>query len=163
MYRGSISLSLLPKFSTDYVVHKEAVSQLFIDGVGNFLFDMKKETFPSLPFCIGSYKFTKVKGASKFVKDLEKFHFEEKSFHINDSMGKVVDHCTSVGVRYEYTHYFYRDDEVYRKASNITDLSKRFKKKSNTSGGKGSNNTTEKQKEEILKKHQEEAEKKQEE
>ena len=101
MYGGSISLSLLPKFAIDYVLHKEAVRNLFIDGVGNFLFDMKKETFPPLPFCIGIYKFTKVKSALEFVKDLEKFRFGEKSFHKNDSDGKVVEHCTTVGVRYE--------------------------------------------------------------
>ena len=61
------------RYSMDYVVHKEAVWQLFIDGVGKLLFDMKKEVFSPLPFCIGSYKFTRVKNASEFVKDLEGF------------------------------------------------------------------------------------------
>ena len=37
MYGGSRASSLLPKFATDYVVHKEPVRQLFIDGVSNFL------------------------------------------------------------------------------------------------------------------------------
>ena len=63
MYGGSIAPSLIPRYATDCVVHKEAVRQLFIDGVGNFLFDMKKESFPPLPFCIGSYKLTRVKRA----------------------------------------------------------------------------------------------------
>ena len=64
MYGGSRAPSLLPKYAMDYVVHKEAVRQLFIDGFGNFLFDMKKAVFPPFPFCIGSYKFTKVKIAT---------------------------------------------------------------------------------------------------
>ena len=68
MYGGSRALSLLTKFATDYVVHKEAVRQLFIDGVCNFLYDMKKSAFLPLPFCIGSYKFTKVKSTYEFVK-----------------------------------------------------------------------------------------------
>ena len=81
VYGGSRAPSLMPRYATDYVVHKEAVRQLFIDGVGNFLFDMKKTVFPPLPFYIGNYKFTRVKNASEFVKDLEIFHFGEKSFH----------------------------------------------------------------------------------
>ena len=75
MYGGYRSPSLMPRYATYYIVHKEAVRQLFIDGVGNFLFDMKKAIFPPLPFCIGSYKFTRVKNASKFVNYLEIFHF----------------------------------------------------------------------------------------
>ena len=39
MFGGSISPSLLLKYATDYVVHKEVVRQLYIDGIGNFLFD----------------------------------------------------------------------------------------------------------------------------
>ena len=92
MYGGSKAPSLLPKCVTDYVVHKEAARKVFINGVGNFLYDMKKETFPPLPFYIGSYKFTKVKCASEFVKELENFHFGEKSFNRNDSSGRVAEH-----------------------------------------------------------------------
>ena len=54
VYGGSRAPSLMPRYATDDVVHKEAVRHMFIDGVGNFLFDMKKATFPPLPFCIGS-------------------------------------------------------------------------------------------------------------
>ena len=70
MYGGSKAPSLLPKYVMDYVVHKEVATQVFINGVGSFLYDMKKATFPQLPFCIGRFKFTKVKGASEFVKEL---------------------------------------------------------------------------------------------
>ena len=42
MYGGSRAPSLLPKYSTNYVLHKEAIRQLYIDGVGNFLFEHKK-------------------------------------------------------------------------------------------------------------------------
>ena len=57
MYGGTKTPSLLPKYVTDYVVHKEAVRQLFLDGFESYLFDMKKVFFPSMPFYIGSYKF----------------------------------------------------------------------------------------------------------
>ena len=61
MYGGSRAPSLLPKYATDYVLHKEAVRQLYIDGVGNFLFENKNETYLAVPFLLGSYKFSKVK------------------------------------------------------------------------------------------------------
>ena len=38
MYGGSRAPSLLPKYAIDYVIHKEAVRKLYIDGIGNFLF-----------------------------------------------------------------------------------------------------------------------------
>ena len=66
-------------------------------------------------------------------------------------MVKVADHCTFVGVRYKYSDHFDKYEEMYRNASNMTALSKCFKKKSSTIGGKGSNNTIE------LQKQQEEA------
>ena len=56
------------------------VRELYIDEIRNFLFDMKKDVYPPLPFCIGSYKFTKVKSALEFVKELENFHFGDKFF-----------------------------------------------------------------------------------
>ena len=63
MYGGTKYPSLLPKYATDYIVHKEAVRQVFLDGFGNYLFDLKKVMFPSVPFYVGSNKFSKVKGA----------------------------------------------------------------------------------------------------
>ena len=50
MYGGSRAPSLLPKYATDYVLHKEAVRQVYIDGVGSFLFEHKKATYPAIPF-----------------------------------------------------------------------------------------------------------------
>ena len=88
MYGGMKSPSLLPKYAIDYIVHKEVVRQLFLNGFGSHLFDLKKAVFPPLPFYVGSYKFTKVKNALDFVKELENFHFGEKDFHRNDSQGK---------------------------------------------------------------------------
>ena len=73
MFGGSRAPSLLPKHATDYVIHKEVVRQLYIDGVGNFLFEQKKAVYPPVPFYIGSYKFSKVKSIEKFVKKLEYF------------------------------------------------------------------------------------------
>ena len=61
MYGGSRETSLLPKYATNYVLHKEAVGQVYIDGVGSLLFEHKKETYPAIPFWLGSYKYSKVK------------------------------------------------------------------------------------------------------
>ena len=80
MFVGSKAPSLLPKYATDYVIHKEVVTQLYIEGISNFLFDMKKVVYPALPFYVGSYKFTKLKSEPEFVKELENFHFGEKIF-----------------------------------------------------------------------------------
>ena len=85
MYGGTKAPSLFPKYATDYIVLKEAIRQLFLDGFGSHLFDLKKAMFPPLSFYVGSYKFSKVKSAPKFFKDMEIFHFGEKSFHQNDS------------------------------------------------------------------------------
>ena len=85
MYGGTKAPTLLPKYATDYIVHKEAVRHLFLDGYESHLFDLKKDVFPPLPFYIGSYKFSRVNSAPEFIKELEKFHFGEKSFHRNDS------------------------------------------------------------------------------
>ena len=43
MYGGSRAPSLLPRYATDYVIHKEVVRQLYIDGVGNFLLCRKRQ------------------------------------------------------------------------------------------------------------------------
>ena len=85
MYGGTKAPSLLPKYSIDYIVHRESVRQFFLDRFGSFMFDMKKGVFPPIPFYDSSYKFSKVKSMLEFVKDVEKFHFVEKSFHRNDS------------------------------------------------------------------------------
>ena len=54
MFRGSRAPSLLPKYATDYIIHKEAVRQVFLDGIGIFLFKHKKTAYPPLPFKLGS-------------------------------------------------------------------------------------------------------------
>ena len=42
MYGCSREPSLLPQYTMDYVVHKEEFRQLYLDGVGSFLFEHKK-------------------------------------------------------------------------------------------------------------------------
>ena len=125
---------------------------------------MKKETFPPLPFYILGYKFIKVKCASKFVKELEIFHFGEKSFHRNDSNGSIAEYCAAIGIHYEYSNHFNKDEEVYRRSNNMTEMSKRFKKEGRNSGSKDSSSAVEKkmekQKEEALKLQQAEEERK---
>ena len=61
MFGGSRAPSLLPTYATDYVIHKEVVRQVFLDGIGSFLFEHKKAAYPPLPFRFWSYKFTRVK------------------------------------------------------------------------------------------------------
>ena len=39
MFGGSSAPSLVPKYATDFVIHKEVVRQIYIDGIGKFLFD----------------------------------------------------------------------------------------------------------------------------
>ena len=97
--------SLLPKYGTDYLVHKEAVRQVFLDGIGRFLFEHKKAAYPPFPFRLGRYKFTRVKKFDEFVEELEKFHFGEMCFHRNDSRNKVVEHCKEANVHFEYTSH----------------------------------------------------------
>ena len=64
MFGGPKDPSLLPRYATDFVIHKEVVRQLYIDGVGHLLFKQKKVVYPPVPFYIGSYKFSKVKNAA---------------------------------------------------------------------------------------------------
>ena len=137
MFGGSRAPSLMPKYATDYVIHKEVARQLNIDGVGNFLFEKEKAVYPPVPFYIGSYKFSKVKSVAKFVKELEYFHFGEMSFHRNDFENKVADYCTAVGVHFEYAYFWDKDEEVFRNARNMTALRRRFRKKITMVGGKG--------------------------
>ena len=90
MYGGTKAPLLLPRYATDYISHKEVIRQLFLNGFGRNLFDLNKVVYPPLPFYVGSYKFTKVKNAPEFVKELKNFYFGEKYFHRNDSQGKFV-------------------------------------------------------------------------
>ena len=101
-----------------------------MDGIGSFLFEHKKTTYPPFPFKLGSYRFARVKKADEFVEELERFHF-------NDSQGKVADHCKENNVHFEYTHHWDREEFVFRNAQNMTALRRRFKKKITTKGGKG--------------------------
>ena len=136
MFGGSKAPSLLPKYATDYVIHKEAVRQVFLDGIGSFLFEHKKAAYPPFPFKLGSYRFTRVKKADEFVEELERFHFGEMPFHRNDSYSKA-EHCNANNVHFEYTHHWDREESVFHNALNITALRRRFKKKITTKGGKG--------------------------
>ena len=124
MFGGSRAPSLLPKYTTDYIIHKEAVRQVFLDGIGSFLFEHKKTTYPPFPFKLGSYRFTRVKKADEFVEELERFHFGEMPFHRNDSRCKVAEHCKENNVHFEYTHHWDREESVFRSAANITSLRK---------------------------------------
>ena len=125
MYGYSREPSLLPKYATDYVVHKEAARQVFLDGIGSFLFKHKKETYPPIPFILGSYKSSKVKKDDEFLQELEQFHFGEMNFHTNDSQNKVVEHCKEANVHFEYTNHWDKDEETFRNAKNMTKLKRR--------------------------------------
>ena len=118
---------------------------MYIDGFRKFLLDMNKVVYPPLPFCIGHYNFTKVKSAPNFVRELENFHFREKIFHKNDAWDKVSKYYAHVGVHFECSHHFDKEEEIYNYACNMATLRKRFKNKITTTGGKGSNNSTSEQ------------------
>ena len=122
MFGGSRAPSLLPKYATDYIIHKEAVRKVFLDGIGSFLFEHKKTAYPPLPFKLGSYRFTRVKQADEFVEELQRFHFGEMPYHRNDSHGKVAEHCKENKVHFEYTQHFDREESVFRNAPNMTTL-----------------------------------------
>ena len=66
-----------------------------------------------MPFFVGSYKFSRVKNAFEFVKELEYFSFGEMNFHKNDSEGKVNDYCTEAGLHFEYTNFWDKDEESF--------------------------------------------------
>ena len=138
MYGGTIAPSLLPKYATDYIVLKEAIIQVFLDGFGSHLFDIKKVFFPPIPFYLGSYKFNKVKSALDFVKEMEIFHFWEKIFHRNDLQGKVAAHKASHKVNFEYADYIEKEEQVFINVYSMEALSRRLKGKS--FGAKGSSN-----------------------
>ena len=158
MYGGSSTPSLLPKYPTDYVIHKEAVRLLYIDGIGNYMFEQKKAVYPALPFFVRSYKFSRIKNAVEFVKALEYFHFSQMNYDRNEAEEKVVDYCKEVGVHFEYTDFWDKDEETFHNAKNMTTLRKRFKQKITVVGGKGKLAEKEKrQEEEEAKKREEEA------
>ena len=50
----------------------------------------------------------------------------------------------TVRIDYEYFDHFNKDEEIYRRANNLTELGKHFKKKSGTNGSKDSSSATEK-------------------
>ena len=137
MYGFSRAPSLLPKYATDYVVHKEAFRKLYLDGVGSFMFEHKKAAYPAIPFWLRSYKFSKVKQTAEFVHELEHFHFGEMNFHRNDSQNNVAEHCKESNVHFEYTNFLDKDEEIFRNARNMTALKGRFKEKITSVGGKG--------------------------
>ena len=120
------------------------------------MFEHKKAMYPAVPFLLGSYNFSRVKQATKFVKELEYFHFGEMNFHRNDSHNKVAYYCKEEGIHFEYTNFWDKDEETFRNVKNITSLKNRFKQKITTMGGKG-------KKLENAKKLEEEEEKKREE
>ena len=136
-YGCSRAPSLLPKYAIDYVVHKEAVKQVYLDGVGSFLFEHKKAAYPALPFRLGSYKLSEVKLTAEFVQELEHFHFGEMNFHRNDSQNKVVEHCKEANVHFEYTNFLDKNEEIFRNAKNMTTLKRIFKQKITIVGSKG--------------------------
>ena len=91
------------------------------------VFEHKKETYPAVPFLLGSYKFSRVKQATEFVKELEYFHFGKMNFYRNDSHNKVADYCKEAEIHFEYTDFWDKDEETFRNAKNITTLKNRFK------------------------------------
>ena len=131
--------------------------QLYIDGVGNFIFEQKKAVYPTVPFFVGSYMFFRVKNLAEFVKELEYFHFGEMNFHRNDSEDKVANYCTLAGVHLEYTNLWDKDEEIFSNAQKMTALRKRFKQKIATIGGKGkaAEKLKRKEKEEVKKSQEE--------
>ena len=104
---------------------KEAARQVFLDGLGIHLFDIKKVVFPPVTSYLGSYKFNKVKSALYFIKELKIFHFGETSFHRNDSQGKVAAHK----VNFEYADYIDKEEQVFRNVYSMESFSKKLKGK----------------------------------
>ena len=122
------------------------------------MFDIKKFDFPPVPFYVGSYKFNKVKSTPNFVKELEIFHFGEKSFHRNDSQGKVATHKATHKVNFEYADYIDKEEKVFRNVYSMAALSKRLKGKAFGAKGSSSNNPKpDEGDEEAAKKSQEES------
>ena len=68
-----------------------------------------------------------MKQAPEFIQELEKFRFGEMTFRRNDTHERMTEHCRKHKVFYEYTHHIDRDESVFRRAANMTVLSKRLK------------------------------------
>ena len=120
--------------------------QLFLDGFGSHLFNLKKVVFPPLPFYVGSYKFSKVKNAPEFVKELEIIYFGENKFDVNDFQGKVAAHRALLKVNFEYTDHVDKDEEMCQNIYNITTLNKQLKTTTTIFGVKGSSSSNPDQK-----------------
>ena len=103
---------------------------------------MKKVVYSPFPFYVGSYKFTKVKNAPKFVKELEKIHFGEKYFHRNDSQGMVATYKATLKVNLEYTDYVDKEEERYRNMYSLSVVNKKLKLKAVAVGDKSSGRST---------------------
>ena len=101
------------------------------------MFEKKKAVYPAVPFFDGSYKLSRVKNASEFVKEIEYFHFCEINFHRNDFENKVADYCKEAGVHFDYTEFWDKDEEMFYNAKNMIDFRKSFKQKITNVGGKG--------------------------
>ena len=99
---------------------------------------MKKPTPPHFLFALADTNL-QGEGVKDFVKELETFHFGEKSFQRNNSRGKFTEHCAAVKIHFEYSYLFNRDEEVFRRADNMMKRGKHFSKKRCTSGSKDDN------------------------
>ena len=66
------------------------------------------------------------------MNKLEYSHFGENCFHRNDSENKIAKYYSSVGVHFEYTNYWDKDEDIFHNSCKMTALSKRFKKKIKT-------------------------------
>ena len=49
----------------------------------------------------------------------------------------------AIKIHYEYSYFFNRDEEVFRRANNLTKLGKHFTKKRSAGGSKDDNTTME--------------------
>ena len=140
-------------------IHSEkvAVRQVFLDGFGNHLFDIKKAVFPHVPFDVGRYKFNGVKSAPDFAKELGIFHFGEVRFHRNDSQGKVATLKAIHNVNYEYLDYVDKEEQGFKNVYSMTVVRKWLKRKASGLNGSSNNNPKpDEGKEEAVKKEQEE-------
>ena len=80
------------------------------------------------------------------MKELEIFHFGEKSFHKNDSKGKVAAHLAIFKVNLEYTDHVDKYKEVYWNSCNMSTLNKQLRRNTTMSGGKRSSSSNTEQK-----------------
>lgn len=84
--------------------------------------------------------------------------FAEKSFHRNDSQGKVAAHKVVQKVNFEYTDYIDKDEQLFRNVYSMAAVSNRLKGKASGVKGSSSNNPKPNEgEEEAAKKAQEES------